>query len=191
MAKHLDLEEQEQLDQLKAFWARWGAPIVWLLIVVFGALAAWNGWQYWQRRQAAQASVLFEEVERAVQASDLPRLERSLGDMQGRYPKTVLTQQASLLAAKTQFDKGNAAAAKTALAWAADQGSDAALRAVARLRLAALAMDAKAYDDALKHLQASWPAPFEALAADRRGDVYALQGKRDEATGVALAAAHA
>jgi predicted negative regulator of RcsB-dependent stress response len=53
MAKHLDLEEQEQLDDLKHFWKSYGNLITWTLIVAFGAYAAWNGWQYWQRTQAA------------------------------------------------------------------------------------------------------------------------------------------
>ena len=65
MAKHLDLEEQEQLDQIKHFWAQYGNLISWVLIVVFGSFAAWNGWNYWQRSQASQASALYEEVERA------------------------------------------------------------------------------------------------------------------------------
>jgi predicted negative regulator of RcsB-dependent stress response len=45
MASPLDLEEQEQLDELKHFWKRWGDLITWLLIVVLGGYAAWMGWQ--------------------------------------------------------------------------------------------------------------------------------------------------
>ena len=71
MAKHLDLEEQEQLDQIKHFWAKYGNAISWLLIVVFGGFAAYNGWNWWQRNQAAKAAVLYEEVDRAVQSKDL------------------------------------------------------------------------------------------------------------------------
>jgi len=52
---------------------------------------------------------------------------------------------------------------------------------VARLRLAGLLLDEKAYDDALKQLGASRPDAFAALFADRRGDVLIAQGKRDEA----------
>ncbi|HMS27823.1 MAG TPA: tetratricopeptide repeat protein, partial [Burkholderiaceae bacterium] len=39
----------------------------------------------------------------------------------------------------------------------------------------------KNYDEALKQLSGSFPAEFTALADDRRGDVYALQGKSTEA----------
>ena len=65
MALQLDLEEQEQIDELKHFWARWGDYVVWVLIIILGAYAAWNGWHYWQRREASQSAILFETVERA------------------------------------------------------------------------------------------------------------------------------
>ena len=80
MASHLDLEEQEQLAELKHFWKTYGNLISWVLIVVLGSYAAWNGWQYWQRNQAAKASALYEEVEKAVIAQDLTRIERSVAD---------------------------------------------------------------------------------------------------------------
>jgi predicted negative regulator of RcsB-dependent stress response len=179
--QNLDLEEQEQLDQLKFLWNKWGNLIVWTLIVVLAAYAGWNGWQYWQRRQAAQASVLMAEVERAAAAGEIPRLTQSLGDMQSHYGGTWYAGQAALLAAKTLEDKGQAEPAMQALAWAAEHGAGDGLRAVARLRLASLQIGAKAYADAAKTLAANFPPEFEALAADRRGDLLMLQGKRAEA----------
>ncbi|MEP6770556.1 MAG: tetratricopeptide repeat protein, partial [Polaromonas sp.] len=107
MAKHLDLEEQEQLDELKHFWKQYGDMITWTLIVVLGAFAAWNGYQYWQRSQDAQASVMYDEVERAVQSGDMAKVDRSLADMKDRFGRTSYAQQAGLLAAKAYYDKGN------------------------------------------------------------------------------------
>ena len=181
MAKPLDLEEQEQLDELKHFWKNYGNLITWTLIVVFGAIAAWNGWQYWQRTQAAQSSAMFEEVERAVARGDMTRLERAFTDMKDKFGGTTYAHQAGLLAAKTFADKGNNDAAKAALVWVADKASDEGYQAVARLRLAGLLADAKSYDDALKQLAGDFPAEFEALVADRRGDIHNLQGKKAEA----------
>lgn len=181
MANNLDLEEQEQLDELKHFWSKWGNLISWVLIAVFGAIAAWNGWQYWQRTQALQASALFEEVDRAAAQNETARVERAFADIKDKFPRTAFAHQAGLLAAKVMADKGNADGAKAALAWVAENASDEGYRAVARLRLVALQVQAKAYDDALKQLSASFPPQFEGLAADRRGDVYSLQGKKAEA----------
>ncbi len=181
MAKHLDLEEQEQLDQLKHFWNRYGNAITWLLILVLTGFAGWNGWQYWQRSQSAQASALYDEVDRAAKAGDTERLERAFGDIKDKYASTLYAPQAALLTAKVLQEKGNADAAKAALAWVADKASDPGYQSLARLRLAGIALDGKAYDDALKQLEGSFPGEFAALAADRRGDVFMAQDKKAEA----------
>ncbi|MBX3659323.1 MAG: tetratricopeptide repeat protein [Ramlibacter sp.] len=181
MAKHLDLEEQEQLDQLKHFWKQYGNLITWALIVVFGSIAAWNGWQYWQRNQAAQAAAMYDEVDRSAKAGDPAQLERALADMKDKFASTAYAPQAALLAAKTFYAKGKTEEAKAALIWVASNASDEGYKAIARLRLAGLFMDAKAYDEALKQLADPVPTEFDALVADRRGDIYLLQGKRAEA----------
>ncbi|MBC7469515.1 MAG: tetratricopeptide repeat protein [Ramlibacter sp.] len=181
MAKHLDLEEQEQLDDLKHFWKTYGNLITWTLIVVFGAYAAWNGWQYWQRSQAAQASAMNEEVERAIAGDDVAKVERAFNDMKDKFGGTTYAHQAGLRAAKVFAEKGKTDAARNALTWVAGKASDEGYRATARLRLAGLLADAKSYDEALKQLAGDFPAEFEPLVADRRGDVYSLQGKKAEA----------
>ena len=181
MAAHLDLEEQDQLDDLKHFWKQYGNLITWLLIVVLGAFAAWNGWQYWQRTQAAQAATMYDEVERAAQAGDTARVERAFADMKEKFASTTYTQQAGMLAAKVLFEKGNTQGAKDALGWVAEKAGDEGYQAVAHLRLAAILLEAKAYDDALKQLSGAFPKEFEALVADRKGDIYSAQGKKAEA----------
>ncbi|MGZ5271257.1 MAG: YfgM family protein [Ramlibacter sp.] len=181
MASHLDLEEQEQLDQLKHFWNTYGNLISWVLIAVFGAVAAMNGWQYWQRSQSARASAIYDEVERAVQAGDLARAEQGFSDARDKYGRTVFAQQAALLVAQAAVDKGKPDTARAALAWVADKSSDEGYQAIARLRLASLLVDTKAYDEALKQLDGSFPAEFAPLVADRRGDIYNLQGRKDQA----------
>lgn len=180
MARHLDLEEQEQLDEIKHFWNQWGNLITWLLIVIFGSFAAWNGWQYWQRQQASQAAVLYDEVERAVAGGDAGRVEQALQDVLDKYGSTTYAQQAALLGARFLADHGKGDAARTALQGVAEKAGDEGYQAIAKLRLAGLMVEGKAYDDALKQLSGLPPA-FEALAADRRGDIYRLQGKNDEA----------
>ena len=181
MAKPLDLEEQEQLDELKHFWKNYGNLITWTLIVVFGAIAAWNGWQYWQRSQAAQASAMNEEMERAVAGDDVGRVERAFNDMKDKFGGTTYAHQAGLRAAKVLSEKGKPDAARAALTWVADKASDEGYRATARLRLAGLLADGKSYDEALKQLEAELPPEFAPLVADRRGDIFNLQGKKAEA----------
>ena len=181
MATNLDLQEQEQLDELKAFWKQYGNLITWTLTVILAGFAAFNGWNWWQGKQAIGASAMFDELERAAQAGDAERATRVFADMKERFARTTYTQQGALLAARVQADKGQADAAQGSLAWLADQGRDEAYKAVAHLRLAGLLLDKKAYDDALKQLDAVTLAEFAALVQDRRGDVLLAQGKRAEA----------
>ncbi|MBS0451934.1 MAG: tetratricopeptide repeat protein [Proteobacteria bacterium] len=181
MATHLDLEEQEQLDQLKHFWNTYGTLITTVVVVLALAFASWNGWQYWQRSKAAGAAALYDELQRGAEGGDMTRVERALADMKDKYGGTAYAQQAGLLAAKALHDKGNAEASRAALAWVADKAVDPGYQAIARLRLAGELMDSKSYDEALKQLSGSVPKEFEALVADRKGDIYLAQGKRDEA----------
>ncbi len=188
MAIHLDLEEQEQLDQIKHLWDRWGTLITGIVVVLALGFAGWNLYNFWDRRQAGQSAVLYDEVERAVQAGDAGRAERAFQDIRDRFGRTVFAQQAGLSAAKVMLDKGNRDGAKAALAWVADSGRDEGLQAIARLRTAAVLLEAKSYDEALKQLDKTMPASFEPLASDRKGDVLALQGKTKEAASAYTAA---
>jgi predicted negative regulator of RcsB-dependent stress response len=177
MSNHLDLEEQEQLEQLKAFWGQYGNAISWGLIVIFAAFAAWNGLQYWQRQQAAQASAMYDEVERMAASGDPAKTMRAFEDMKNRYPSTTYAQQAALLLAKAAMQSGKTDDAKTALGWASEQGKDTALSSVARLRLVSVLLQSKEYDEASKVVAAD-PVDTEYLGVfqDRRGDVLSAKG---------------
>ncbi|WP_019429047.1 tetratricopeptide repeat protein [Limnohabitans sp. Rim47] len=181
MATPLDLEEQEQLDQIKHFWKTWGNLISWVLIAILGSYAAWNGYQYWERSQAAKASALYDEVERSVASGDVSRVERSLADMKDKFGSTQFAQQSALLAAKTLQAQGKTDAARDALSWVANGASDKAYRDIARMRLAALHLDAKAYDEALKPLGGEFTPAMQGLAADLRGDVLQAKGQNTDA----------
>lgn len=181
MATQLDLQEQEQLDQLKAFWNEYGNLITWVLALVLAAFAAWNGWNWYQREQAAKAGAMFDELQRAAQANDADKTAKVFADLQQRYPRTAFAEQAGLLAAKLQYEKGQVDAAKGSLTWVADNATEDEYRTIARLRLAGVLLDQKQYDQALQQLDKATGKEFEALVADRRGDVLMAQGKKDEA----------
>ena len=177
MATNLDLQEQEQLDALKAFWKRYGNLVTWLLVAVMAAFAAWNGWNWWQRDQAIKSGAMYDELERAAQAGDAAKTARIFADLKERFPRTAFAQQGALATAKLQFDKGELDAARDTLSWVAEKGIEEEIRTVARLRLAALQAEAQQYDAALKTLDAATAPTFEALVADRRGDVLAAHGR--------------
>ncbi|MFM7505996.1 MAG: YfgM family protein [Rubrivivax sp.] len=190
MATNLDLQEQEQLESLKAFWKSYGNLITWTLVLALGAFGGWRWWENRQAQQGLEAGGMYEELDRAAAAADLDKTARVLADLQQRFPKTAFAAQGALLAAKLQAEKGRPDAAKASLGWVIASVDDPDFKTMARLRLAAVHAEAKAYDEALKLLAEPVPAPFEALRADRQGDVLALQGKPAEAV-AAYQRAHA
>ena len=180
MAQQLDLQEQEQIDALKAFWAKYGNLIMWTVTLVLAAFAAWTWWQKIERDRGNVASTMYGELQSAAAAGDAKRAAQILGDMKSKASKTTYTQLGALLAAKTQADKGDTVNATANLQWVADNGNEENA-AVAHLRLAGLLADAKKYDDALKELVLVKPASFAALVSDRRGDIELAQGQKDAA----------
>lgn len=176
-----DLEQQEQIEQAKHFWKKYGNMITWTLVIVLGAYAAWTGWLFWQNQQAGKAAELYEQLDMAVMEGKADKITRVFGDLKERHPGTTFAQQGALLTAKALFDQGKAEPARASLQWLIDNGKNPDLVAVARLRQAALLMDDKKFDDALKLLDGEMPEEFEALAQDRRGDIYMAQSRKDDA----------
>lgn len=176
-----DLEEQEQLDSIKDWWKKYGNLITWVLIIALGGYAAWNGWKTWQRNQAAQAGVLYEELQKAAAAKDNAKVTRAAADLQDKFSRTAYAQMGALAAARTAFEANDLKAAKAQLEWAAKQGKDEEYRAVAKIRLAGILLDEKAYDEGLKLLEGDFPPAFAAIVADRKGDILVAQNKLEEA----------
>ncbi|AKN66366.1 tetratricopeptide repeat protein [Herbaspirillum seropedicae] len=176
-----DLEEQEQLDSIKAWWAKYGNLVTWVLIIALAGYAGWTGWNTYQGRQSAQASVLYEEQQKSLAAKDNAKVQRAAADIQDKFSGTAYAQMSALVAAKSAFDANDADTAKKQLQWVIDHGRGKEYKAIAAVRLAGVLLDAKAYDEALKVLGGDYPAQFAGAIADRKGDVLLAQGKRDEA----------
>lgn len=176
-----DLEEQEQIDTLKAWWQKYGNLITTVVLVIALAFAAWNGWQWYQRNQATGAAAAYEQLQAAAAAKDAAKVKESAGILFDQYSRTVYAQMGALVAAKSNFDAGDLKTAKAQLQWLVDNGRDENYKLVARLRLAGLLLEEGAGDDALKLVSTSVPAYFEAAYADRRGDILIAQNKPAEA----------
>ena len=176
-----DLEEQEQLATMKAWWSRFGNLVTWLLIAGLAIYSGWSAWNYYLRSQSAQAGQLYEEVQKSVAAKDSARVLRAAADMQQKFPRTAYAEMTGLAAAKVAFDANDLKNAKAQLQWVNEHGSDDEYRAVARVRLAGILLDEKAYGDGLKLLAGDAPPAFAGVVADRRGDLLVAQGKTADA----------
>lgn len=176
-----DLQEQEQLAALKAWWAKWGNTLLSLLTVVMLSLAAWNGWNWYQRDQAAKAVVHFEALQQAGERSDLDAVTMHVATLTEQYRRSGYAARGALIAAAEFAAGGRPEQARLWLQWTLDHAREPGLQAMARLRLAGLLIDLGDAQAALTLLQASLPASFAALAADRRGDALLVLGRVAEA----------
>ncbi|MDD5296878.1 MAG: tetratricopeptide repeat protein [Rhodocyclaceae bacterium] len=176
-----DLEEQEQLSSIQAWWQQHGNLVTGVLVAAAVASVGFQGWSWYRSNQSAKAGAVFAAVERSAAAGDALHAREAAGELLDKYPGTAQAGLGALLAAKVQLAAGDAKSAKAELAWAAENAVDSEVRDVARLRMAAVLVDDKAFDEALKQLEKEPGAAFAANFAESRGDVLALQGKKSEA----------
>jgi predicted negative regulator of RcsB-dependent stress response len=180
-----DLQEQEQIDALKAFWARWGTAILGAITVVLLVFAGMRGWDWYQWRQAGAAGGHYAQLVDAVEKKDAAAIRSRSTALRDQYGGTAYAQMAGLVAARALIDNGDRAGAVESLTWVVDKGKDPEFRLLARLRLASLQLDDKAYDAALATLNppdlAAAGAELRASFSDRRADVLFASGKPKEA----------
>ncbi len=180
-----NLQEQEQIDELRAFWTRWGTLILAALTLALLSYAGYKGWDLYQWRQAQAASSHYGQVLEAIDRKDVATIKSRSQDLMKSYPSTAFAQMAGLVAARGLLDGGDRAGATESLRWVADNGRNAEFRLLARLRLSALQLDDKAWDAALASLSSpdleSASADLKAEFADRRADILFASGKPQEA----------
>jgi len=176
-----DLEEQEKIDDLKAWWAAYGkyvsAAVVSVAVVVIGM----QGWRWYQGTQGEKASVLYQAVSQAARANDAAKAKEPATQLVERYGATAYAPRGVLLYAKLLYEAGDKAGAKTQLQWVIDHAGEDELKAVARFRIAQILLDEKQYDQALKTLDAKTDEAFAAIYSDLKGDILAAAGKTTDA----------
>ncbi|MBK7421714.1 MAG: tetratricopeptide repeat protein [Propionivibrio sp.] len=177
-----DLEEQEQLDEIKVWWKQHGNLLINVITALSLAVVAWQGWNWYQRNQSAQASMVYNLLQKSVLEKDAQRIRTASDQLLDKYSSTSYASLGALTAAKAMIDAGDAKSAKAQLLWVVEHGKGE-LRDLGRLRLAAVLLDEKEFDQALKQLDGSVGPGFEAIFSDNRGDVYSAQGKKTEALG--------
>lgn len=179
--QNLDLEEQEQLAELKAWWKQYGNLVLLAIIAASLAVAGWGGWGWYQRNQAAQASALYDTLAKAVGAGDAKALRDAGGALTEGYPRTLYASMGALAAARFHFDRNELKSAKAQLQWVLERSPSEEYREIARLRLAHVLLDEKAYDEALKMLEAKPLDAYAAQVAALRGDVLLAKNQPAEA----------
>lgn len=177
----LDLEEQEQLAELKTWWQQHGMRIVAVIAAAAISFAGWQGWRWHQASQTAQAGALYDQLARGAQTGDAKAVRDAAGSLIESFPRTLYASMGALTAARFHFDRSDLQGAKALLQWVAESSPHEDFRDLARLRLAAVLLDEKLHDEALKLLGAPHGAAYDAHYAALRGDVLVAKSQPAEA----------
>lgn len=168
-----DLEEQESIDQMKAWWDQWGTPITAAVCVCCLGFAGWNGWQWYQRNQAAQASGAYVQLQNAIYQNDTKNVKSIADGLIEDYGTTIYAPLGALASAAAEVQEGNLDLARDRLVWVIEKSGHPEYDTIARVRLAGVELSAKKPEAALKVLEPAKPVPDQtALVEDRLGDVY-------------------
>ncbi|MBN8766386.1 MAG: hypothetical protein ABT22_04610 [Thiobacillus sp. SCN 64-317] len=176
-----DLDEQERMDELKAWWKRWGSLVMVGLAV---AIAAAAGWRYWQNHtvtQSLEAAVLYEKLTQSLVTNDTKDAREAGSMLIEQYKGTAYAPRAALLLAKLNAKNKDLKSAQSQLEWVLANSKEPAIKDLARLHLAGVQLDQKQYDAALKTLAGSHSDAFAFRFEDLRGDVLMAQDKKDAA----------
>ena len=176
-----DLEEQEKIDDLKAWWTQYGNTISIGVICACVVIGGVQGWRWWTGKRSAEAAVLYQAVSDGARKNDPAKAKEAMTTLADKFGGTAYAPRAALLYAKILFDGGDKNGAKAQLTWVIDHADEEELRAIARYRLAEVQLDEKQYDEALKTLDAKRPASFNGLYADLRGDALMVAGRAADA----------
>lgn len=175
-----DLEEQEQLDEFKAWWKKNGQKTIAFCVALLLGYAAYNGWNYFQRKKAVEASTIYQELLVTDAKDSKVVLEKSTSLIE-KYASTPYAARAALYVAKLNYQNNDAKNAKAKLEWAMNNAKETAVAAMASLQLANILMEEKSYDAALKILDAKHDSGFDGLYWDLKGDVLLAMGKKEDA----------
>ena len=176
-----DLEEQEQLASLKAWWKDNGTLVLATVAAAAVAFAGWRAWQAWQDGRAREAATAYEALLKGIVAGDAKVVRDSGGALAEGHPKSLYASMGALATARFYLERGDLKNAKAQLQWVLERTPSEEFRDLARLRLAAVLLDEKAHDEALKLLEAKHAPALAGQYAALRGDVLAAQKRIDEA----------
>lgn len=178
---YYDLEEQEQLAALKAWWRQYGALCLIGVALALAALAAYLGWNWYRDRETSKAAVVYADLLKQADAGERKKALESAKTLTQDYAKSGYATVGAFVAARLSFEGGDLAAAKEQLQWIVERARDEDMKSLARYRLAGVLLDEKKFDEALKLLEAKPEDPMAALIADLRGDVLTAKGAPAEA----------
>ncbi len=173
-----DLEQQEQMQNLKAFWKANGKWITSILSLVFIIVASVNGWKLWNNYKKEKASNILNSVEKQLEAQNLDVALRLYTEISDDYSDTLQSGLAGLLVAKALVSDGQSDQAASILKGLTGNSQ---VKWLAIIRLSSIFLDLNRPGEVVKIIPENIPEHWVGIILDRRGDAFATMGNFDSA----------
>ena len=187
MADHLT--EEEQIEALKSWWKAYWKSIVIPAVAVVGGYFGWTLWSEEQEQKAAQGHKRYQGLVEAMETapganlSDEKRAEAAVlaTAIASEFDGSLYADNANFILARLAVDKKDLDAAAGYLQRVVNDGSNDAVKLLAKARLARVKLAQGDQSGALALVAVSGETKYASLFAEIRGDVLASQGKTDAA----------
>lgn len=174
-----DHTEEQQVEELKKWWADNGRSIIAGVVIGIAIIGGWKGWNSYQESHAMEASVVYQQVMRDLVAGKLDAVSSGEQRLLSEFSDTPYAALGAMALAKGQVVAGQLSEAEVAMRTAVDRAFDEGVRQLATLRLARLLIAQEKHTEAAELLGGEFSTEFGGLADEIRGDLYLSQG--DEA----------
>ncbi len=174
-------EEQEDLDKLKAWWKNYGSSMIFGILLGVGILVGFRYWTQYKEQRLHTAADLYERMFQGVYTKKFDDARKLGESLIKEYSPTPYAGIAGLVLARLDFETGDAVKAREHLQWVLQHADDAAIKHVARLRLARLYLGSGDKEAALALLDVKDRAGFETEYEELKGDILVAQGQRSAA----------
>ncbi|NJD05414.1 MAG: tetratricopeptide repeat protein [Methylococcaceae bacterium] len=180
------LSEEERVEALKKWWKENARSVFAGIGLGVAVLLGWNAWQGAKDRKAQEASGLYQQLLKAVEAKQSEPAGKLAERIVQQYQGSLYATYASLFQAKIKAEAGDLAGAKSILSDLSNSVKQDALRHIVRLRLIRVLQAQGDHDGALALMAPLTPdksGEFEKLYEELKGDSYLALNRADDALG--------
>ena len=173
-----DLEQQEQMQNLKAFWKANGKWITSSLLILFLIVGSINGWKLWNNYNKEKASKILTNLEKNIEAQNTDIALRLYQEISEDYPNTLQAGLAGLLIAKSLISDGQRDKAASILD---ELTKNSQVKWLAIIRLSNILLDLNRPGEVIEIIPEIIPDHWVGIVVDRRGDAFATLGDFESA----------
>ena len=175
------ITEQEQAEAIRNWWAENGKYVIIGVILGLFAIFGWREWQSFKINQSIKASDIFQTIIVSIQQNKSQESKSQASNVIRNYENTGYAIFVRLILAQLAVDNNEYGQAEEHLRWALDNTQNESLKREIRVRLVRVYIADRKFDEASSLLTVAYPGVFSSVYEELKGDIYALQGKINEA----------